>query len=194
MTSSGVSNLGWATHRLESSATARRHLDHAVDHFRNLGFKTGLLRTLQYAAGVARDIQNDAAATRECVESLDLAAVLGDDHRLAAAFDGIATTAVIMGCPDQAARFFGVSERIRDQLGGRRVPPPLDRASHRHGVDAIRMHLGEAIFNRALDDGRKLNRASAIGEAREFSTLARLHPGLATDSSSGATTLNRAFT
>jgi hypothetical protein len=77
--------------------------------------------------------------------------------------EGLAKVAVAQGCPDQAARLFGVAQALRARIG---VPvAPVDRADYECNLAATRAALGETAFDAAWAAGQALPLDQAIAEA-----------------------------
>ena len=80
--------------------------------------------------------------------------------------EGVASLAAMTGQIEQAARWLGAAEALREQTG-RAHDPPL-RPAYDQLVAKVRAGLGDAPFAVAWAAGRALPEAVAIAEAEAY--------------------------
>ncbi len=111
-----------------------------------------------------------AGARRANLHAVEAASKAGSKRMFVASLDVTATSAVLCGQPEPAARFFGASERAMERTGAQREPadafftlPLRARAEQDLGADA---------FAKAYAEGRELPLERAFAEALDW---ARAH-------------------
>lgn len=107
--------------------------------------------------------EDDLNAHRWFRESLVLALELGDKEDVASCLEGLAAIASRRSQPAQAAKLFGVAEKLRHQIG---VPMPAPYQAHYERMKAhARARLGESAFEAAWAEGQTMTLEQAVADA-----------------------------
>jgi non-specific serine/threonine protein kinase len=156
MAAYGAGDLARAAALQEEVLGVFRELD---DPFREV-LSLGYLGLIACARG---DLRGSAA---RFAAALRLLRELGGRETLAEWLAGVAELAVAAGAPEQAARFVGASEALRERLGHAFTLP--ERAAYERGGAAARAALGDAAFAAAEAAGRALPIEEAVAEAEAY--------------------------
>jgi predicted ATPase/class 3 adenylate cyclase len=134
--------------------------------WRKLGDRGGIATALENLGHVAYE-QGDLASARALqVESLTMRRQLGDKLGMVVSLEMLAAVAGLLGAPLRAARIWGVTERLRAQIGS--PLQPKDRSRHDQHVAAARAASSDnAAFDRAWQEGGALTIEQAIELALE---------------------------
>lgn len=146
-------NLGEVAREAGDYRAARRYYERGREmggHMRTLG-STGCLSNL---GGVSLEEGDYAAASGFYLESLSIAAELGDPFSIATAIDGIAAVAVEAGALEVAARLAGAAEAMYEAVGA--PLEPWEQSLRDRYV---------ARLGGALDDERARGRAMGLDDA-----------------------------
>jgi non-specific serine/threonine protein kinase len=106
------------------------------------------------------DLEQAAASY---AEGLGLRRELGDREQIVTTLERLAALVAARGNAARAARFVGAAAALREVAGA--PLPPVDRAEHERLVVDLRQRLGEAAYQAAWNDGRRLSPAQAIADA-----------------------------
>lgn len=153
--------LGNATGDQGEFSLSRSFYEQALEILRPLGDQYGLsvcLGNLGLVAGWQGDFK---AARSYYKEGVRISLKLNDRKNIAYSLEGLAAVAAYLGDPARAARAWGASERLREEIG---CPlPPSDRPRHTRQVAEARASLGDdAAFDVAWQEGRGMAMESAI--------------------------------
>jgi hypothetical protein len=86
---------------------------------------------------------------------------LGDKLGMVVSLEMLAAVAGLLGAPQRAARIWGVTERLRTEIGS--PLQPKDRSRHDQHVAAVRaVSTDNAAFDRAWQEGGVLTVEQAI--------------------------------
>ncbi|MBA2520649.1 MAG: tetratricopeptide repeat protein [Chloroflexia bacterium] len=145
----------------EESLRKSRELDNA--------FATG--NALTNLGRIARDRGDFARAAARYGESLSLHLIEGDDVRIAGCLNGLAITSALAGYWEQAARLFGATATLREDIG---AAMPRYGGQHERAVAVTRERLNGAAVDAAWLAGRALPLREAVAEARAVATAVAL--------------------
>jgi DNA-binding CsgD family transcriptional regulator len=109
--------------------------------------------------------QGDMERAMRCYqESLALRQETGEKEGVAAALEGLATVAAILGQTRKAAQLYAAASALRDTMG---TPmQPTERTSHEHALEALRSDLSEDAFTKAWAEGQAMPLEQAIAAAQ----------------------------
>jgi predicted ATPase/class 3 adenylate cyclase len=129
--------------------------------WRKLGDRGSIATALENLGHVAYE-QGDLASARALhVESLTMRRQLGDKLGMVVSLEMLAAVAGLLGAPLRAARIWGVTERLRAEIGS--PLQPKDRSRHdQHVVAARAASSDSAAFDRAWQEGGALTVEQAI--------------------------------
>jgi hypothetical protein len=88
-----------------------------------------------------------------------------DPVRTAWCLDAIAVAQAVQGGPLRSARLWGASDHLLDSAGA--LLPPTHRWIRDRHFDGVKEALGEAAFQTALSEGRRMSLRQAIRYALE---------------------------
>jgi predicted ATPase/DNA-binding SARP family transcriptional activator len=136
----------------------------------DIGYKEGVAWSLNLL-GLVRQREGDAARAAEYLtESLEGHVELGDRWRAAGLLEALAGLAAQQGEHGLAARLFGASDALREQIGA--PVPTCDRAAHDRGLAAARAGADASDFAAAWSEGRAMSLKQAAAQARVLSSAA----------------------
>ena len=129
--------------------------------WRKLGDRGSIATALENLGHVAYE-QGDLASARALhVESLTMRRQLGDKLGMVVSLEMLAAVAGLLGAPQRAARIWGVTERLRAEIGS--PLQPKDRSRHDQHVAAVRAASSDsAAFDRAWQEGGVLTVEQAM--------------------------------
>ncbi len=93
-------------------------------------------------------------ARERFVTALRIVSADDDKRNMAYMFAGLASSAVVAGQPDSAARLFGIFDALIEQTHS--VPDPADAIEYNRYRERGRSALGAAAFDRLVQEGRRL--------------------------------------
>jgi len=133
---------------------------------RELGDRDGIGATLNNLGCVAFDQGDYDAARALRQESLVIRQEVGDRRGIAYSLEGLADVVAALGNSLRAARIWGATERLREEI--RSPLPPKARPEYHQRVALARAVLGDdAAFDCAWKEGRALTLEQAIDLALE---------------------------
>jgi predicted ATPase/RsiW-degrading membrane proteinase PrsW (M82 family) len=156
--SNSLSAIGRASLLAGDLEGARRALEESISLARELGDKLRLAEPLYFLALVAEAESNVEEAATLTGERLELCRELGDRLGIAECLDAI-------GRSNGDVRLLGAADTIRRSLGAAMWPHEL---ALRNEVEAAsRTRLGDAAYERALDEGKTMSIDQAVESISE---------------------------
>lgn len=147
---------------------ASRLLDEAMALSRKRGDVHGSALWLRYQGKVAHVAGDQVRASRLFTEALVIQRDVSKGlWEIAACLEGLASVAIARGAAGHAARLWGASEAIREQIGA--PLSPVDRAAYDADVARSRAMLGDEAFTGARAEGQAMTLEQAIAYALEVS-------------------------
>ena len=147
--------LGVSAQQAGELSRARELLEQSLAIYRQLGDREGTARALNSLARAVAACGAHACAGTHERESLAIYRDLGDRSGLASAIEGLAAIASASGEHREAARLWGASERLREEIGA--PIAPSERAGHDRAVAGARAASADATaFDAAWHEGRAL--------------------------------------
>ncbi len=154
-----LDSLGVMLGRQGEHAEAERLHGQALEISRDLGDQRGVARALTHLGDEAARTNDPATAKRLYRESFEIRRTLGDQPGKAAAIEKLAGV-VAPEDPRAAAILLGSAESVRDSI---RAPvPPTVRGEYEACRRAVRELLGDAAFEEARAEGRRLSPGAAL--------------------------------
>jgi predicted ATPase/class 3 adenylate cyclase len=154
-----LDSYGVMAGRQGEDAEAERLHAEALEISRAIGDQRGIARALTHLGDVAAGRGNRAGAKRLYADSFEIRRALGDQPGKASAIEKLAGVVA----PDDAraaAILLGSAEAVRDSI---RAPvPPTVRKEYETCRRSVRELLGEAAFEEARTEGRRLSPAAAL--------------------------------
>jgi predicted ATPase len=139
-------------------------LDEALAFNRASAYGFALAIALGQRAHAARLAGDQTLAVQLFLESIDVAARVGDDRRVLGAMIGLAGVAQARGNPERAARLIGATEAARQARGVSRV---IAHPIHNERILAeVRVALGDDRYAALVAEGRALAFEQALVLAR----------------------------
>ena len=141
-------------------ASARGFSEESLNIFREIGDRHGIAASLN-DLGTMAHYQGDYASARSYhEESLAIRREIGDRQGIAQSLEAFAGLAADQENPERAARLWGATDALREQIG---VPlPPNNREVYERKVAAARLALGENVFSSAWSEGRAMTWEQAV--------------------------------
>jgi tetratricopeptide (TPR) repeat protein len=156
-----LSFLGEVVRRQGDFTAARAHLEESLAIFRSVGDLIKVVGALDLLARLAHSEGDHSGARKLHVESLTIAQKLDDRIGIANSLMGLASTAMAVGRPGQAASILGGAARLWEEMS--LGIDPSDRS-----VWDVRTTLGDdGAFDRAWEEGRTLTLEQVIKLALE---------------------------
>jgi non-specific serine/threonine protein kinase len=153
-------NLGTQAYQQGDHSAARRLLEESLTVWRKLNNRAfgNSLRVLGQVA-LAQGDQRAALALLE--EALTLSREVGEREETVRALEALASVSSAMGQAGRAARVWGFSQRMREELGAPLAP--VDKPRFASEVAAARAALGDDVaFDSAWQDGRRMTLDEAV--------------------------------
>jgi tetratricopeptide (TPR) repeat protein len=145
---------------------ARCMLLEALKGHRELGDKPGIAKTLVSLAIVSHEDGDIQAARLHLMEALDIMPT-GDALCHVTWLDAFAGLSLEFASATSAARLWGCTERLREEIGSPLSTP--ERARHERLIAAARSALhDDAAFERAWNEGRSWTLDQAVSHALDF--------------------------
>jgi DNA-binding CsgD family transcriptional regulator/tetratricopeptide (TPR) repeat protein len=141
-------------------ADSQRLFEQTLATFRQWGDRQHVTRAL-HGLGYALTGRGQYAAARACFEeAAALLDELGDRWFVAACLEGLAGAAALGGYTQQSALLFGAAESLRQAIGAPTPPVIGDYQARNRAL--VRAALGDAAFDAARAEGRRLSPGQAI--------------------------------
>ncbi|MBK7971848.1 MAG: tetratricopeptide repeat protein [Deltaproteobacteria bacterium] len=160
-------NLGEAELKRGDLDAAERHLTESITIARAISAR----RIVAYSSnllGLAATLRGDVTrAHRLFHEALVFVRDEGDKDGIAYAFEGLAGAQASQGRFTEVMRLTGAATVLRETI--RSMLPPHDERAFAELARAARAALGPEVAAQALDEGRRMSLAEAIGYALELS-------------------------
>ncbi|HEU4672291.1 MAG TPA: tetratricopeptide repeat protein [Candidatus Limnocylindrales bacterium] len=154
-----LDSLGVMLGRQGEHAEAERFHGQALEISRELGDQRGIARALTHLGDEAARTNDPKTAKRLYAESFEIRRALGDQPGKASAIEKLAGV-VAADDPRAAAILLGSAEAVRDSI---RAPvPPTVRDEYEACRRSVRELLGEAAFEEARAEGRRLTPGAAL--------------------------------
>ena len=155
-----LSALGAVRHAQGELEAARSTLSEALTAHRDWGDRPGIAETLIGLATVAHDAGDITAAKTHLTDALDVVPT-GDALSHVAWLDAYAGLSLEFAAATCAARLFGCTQRLREEMGSPMSMP--ERARHERLVAAARCALpDDAAFGLAWNEGRSWTLNEAV--------------------------------
>ncbi len=137
---------------------------------RRSGDRPSAYVALYNLAQVALSRRDYRGATDLLKEGVVLSEQMGDRAQLAHFLEGLAAVGGMRGDAERSARLFGAAEALLEAVGAAvyNYYQP-DRSLYERTVSATRSRLGEAAFEEARAEGRKMDFEQAVAYALEAS-------------------------
>lgn len=159
-----LNELGLVTYRQHGDLDRAEALfAESLEKSRELNNAYAMGNALINLGRVARDRGDYARAAARYDESLSLHLTDGDDTRIAGCLNGLAIVAVLAGYAARAARLFGATAALRDEIGG---AVPRHGGRYERAVAAARAALGDQSFEAAWSSGQVLPLVETVAEAK----------------------------
>ena len=159
-------NLGRVVQIQGDQAAAQSINEECLAIRRELGDRLGMAFTLSSLGDAASEQGDYPAAAALFQEGLMIQRELGDRRGIVYSFGGLAGVIAALGNSLRAARIWGGTERLREEIGLPR--PPNERPLYDRRVAAARVAAADdAAFDRAWQEGRALTLEQAIELAME---------------------------
>jgi predicted ATPase len=164
-----VSNLGNVAYNLEDYASARAFFEESLELRNELDDRAGIAISLNNLGNVELIQGNYIAARSLFQQSLSIKTELVDRWGICFSFEGIAATDAVLGQEVFAARLWGATECLREEVGA--PLPPNDRQRYEHFISIARASLADdAAFDAAWAEGRAMTLDDAIALAQRATT------------------------
>jgi predicted ATPase/class 3 adenylate cyclase len=161
-----LNNLGMLASEAGDGDGAIAYMEETLAIERKLGNPTGIADSLGNLAGLIAATGDVVRAAAFDAEALEIRRDLGDRLSMAHSLDSIAATASRARFPETAARLYGASERLREELGA--PIPPSERGRYETGLTMTRSAVGDEAYERAWAAGRAVSLDDAIAEALQI--------------------------
>jgi tetratricopeptide (TPR) repeat protein len=165
---SSLGNLGRVAYVQRDYLAARALFEESLAIAQELEDRVGIAGSLNNLGRVARD-QGDLASARALhQQGMVIVRELGDRQGITDSLDGLAAIAAAMGSTLHAARVWGATEQLREEIGSPLRTDEMQNYFPR--VAAARAAVGDdAAFDRAWREGQALTLEQAIALALEES-------------------------
>jgi predicted ATPase len=151
-----LANLGWVAYKQGRAPVARLLYEKAMAMYRVLGDDRGVASML-LNLGIADDDAADVIGLFE--EALLIFFRLGERRSVAECLDSLAVAGAALD-PATTAALLAASDTILSAIGAARWPD--EQAGHDRTREAVRSELGEAAFELAWEDGRRMRLEEVI--------------------------------
>jgi len=153
-TAETLSELGYMAFRQGDCARARSLLEESLTLFRDPDDQYSKARALHFLGHVTRFESDYAQARSLYTQSLTILIELCNSWGMFYSLEAFGYLAVAEGQFERAARLFGATERLAEEIGTSIVP--TERTEHERDVAAARAALGESAFATAWAVGRTM--------------------------------------
>ena len=156
-----------AAYYLGDDARAKAVCEESLALFREVGDRWGTLSPLRTLTLVARREGDLARVAVLCREGLLIRRDLGSRSEVDEQYEALAWVATTRGQPEQAARFLGAAEALRESMGT--SISPVRRADYDGLVAQVHAALSKEAFTSAWAAGRAMTMEQAIDYASQGS-------------------------
>ena len=156
-----------AAHYLGDDARAKAVCDESLALFREVGDRWGMLSPLRTLTLVARRAGDLARVAVLCRDGLLIRRDLGSRSEVDEQYEVLGWVATMRGQPEQAARFLGAAEALRESMGT--SISPVRRADYDDLVAQVQAALSDEAFTAAWEAGRSMTMEQAIDYASQGS-------------------------
>jgi predicted ATPase/DNA-binding XRE family transcriptional regulator len=160
-TAMALANLGWVAYKQGRRPIARLLYEKAMAMYRVLGDERGVASML-LNLGIA-DGDDAAGVVGLFEEALLIFSRLGERRSVAECLDSLAVATAAFD-PETTAVLLAASDTILSDMGAARWPD--EQAVHDRACQAIRSALGEAAFELAWEDGRRMRLEQVVARRR----------------------------
>jgi predicted ATPase len=158
-----LGNLGLVALARQEYEQARHFFGESLAISEAAGDMMGVAVALSNLSGVSLE-QQDAPGARDLLErAIHLYQELGDKDGVAHCLEGFAEVAALQARAQEAARFAGAAEALRETIGA--VLSEADKARHARRLAQARVRLDPAVFARAWSEGQGLHWEAAVRQA-----------------------------
>lgn len=140
--------------------------EEALELFRRFGDTQGIARALMNLGDVKVELGDVDGAARLIKESIALCVEMASTWDLADLFEELAYVAEKKSRSDEAARFYGAGEKIRDTLGA--PLPPAEQEIYGRRLEETHQSLGANAFKLARDEGYTMELDAVVERALEL--------------------------
>jgi tetratricopeptide (TPR) repeat protein len=148
-------------------------LDESLALGRDLGNLLIVSAALANESLVALATEDAGLANALCIEGLALSHELGDKRTAVECLHGLAGVAAVQGDPLQAALFSGAAENLHAAI--KAPPSPAERMVGERFLPIARTAVGDASFEAAWTEGRRMGYDAAVAYALENHNVLRPH-------------------
>jgi hypothetical protein len=152
-----------AAYYLGDDARAKAVCEESLALFREVGDRWGTLSPLRTLTLVARREGDLARVAVLCREGLLVRRDLGSRSEVDEQYEALGWVATTRGQPEQAARFLGAAEALRESMGT--SISPVRRADYDSLVAQVHAALSKEAFTSAWAAGRAMTMEQAIDYA-----------------------------
>jgi non-specific serine/threonine protein kinase len=159
--------LAYALQGLGCVEVGRRDFERAVELHeeslalaREAGDNFGIMLALGLGALVAAYRGEHERARTLCAEGLEAVRPTGSIHGVSFMLQILAVSASSEGRPARAARLWGAAAALGETIGT--ILQPIERRDYGPYIDAARARLGEAAWEAALEEGRRMTQEEAV--------------------------------
>jgi len=169
-----LTNLGSVAYLQGDDSAARSLYEESLALFREEGDKWGITVPLINLGNVAY-LQGDYSAARSlCEEGLVTSKDIGSTYNIAISMAALGGIAAATGQPQRGARLLGAADALLQGIGS--VLEAENRRPYQAGVASARAQLGEAEFEKAMQQGRSMLMEQAIAYALDPTLLPTEEP------------------
>ncbi|MFT4037443.1 MAG: tetratricopeptide repeat protein [Thermomicrobiales bacterium] len=164
-----LSNLGELAQAMGDLADATAYYRASLEVTQRLDDAQVIARTLTNLAGVEAEWGHWPAAFTQHQAALGQYGQVGDSRGVAASLEGMAGALALCGRPEDAARLFGASAALREQIGS--PVAVVEEPAYHRGVEAARAGLTPAAFAAEWAAGHAEDRAALVRAALAYRLL-----------------------
>jgi predicted ATPase/DNA-binding SARP family transcriptional activator len=158
-------NLGETLRLQEDLAAARAHFEPALTLSRDQGNRLQEAEALLGLGRIAQAEGDVRLAYSLIQQSLQLSYQIHCLKELAAPLEAFAALLTLQDEQERAVCVYGAAHALREQLPIARAP--IFEETYRAEIEALRQALGEEVFSRAWEAGKRMSLAAAIRYATE---------------------------
>jgi predicted ATPase/DNA-binding CsgD family transcriptional regulator len=152
--------LGMSALSREDYGAVRPLLEECRKIVQSVGYRRGLAKTSSCLGDLVLNQGDPGKAHALYTEGLEILKELDDKWWMAWCLEGLAGVAAAQGQPERAARIFGATETLREEIKGPR--PAAHRADYERMVAAARSRLDNETFAAAWEEGRAMTPEQAL--------------------------------
>lgn len=135
-------------------------LEESRDIMRSVGYRRGLAKTSSCLGDIALNQRDHVKAQAMYEEGLAILKDLDDKWWMAWCLEGLAGVAAARGQPRRAARIFGATQALREEIRGPR--PAAHLADYERMVSQAHLQIDEETFAAAWAEGRTITPDEAL--------------------------------